>query len=301
MRQIDDRAQRPITEQAARLTNGGADEIFGRIELGNRAESAALESRQVEQIADEARQTIGLLFDRLGGAIALHRLTLRQRFDRRERGAQVVRYRGEHDVLQSVGLAQRFGVLGFGHESHAVDSERRIVRDGVEESPLRRIELDDHAVGDGENADHTTLDGQRIENLLNAVDVIRGHTRRSPSEAPISPDARTSDGPACSSARSNAGSSVGVIALAASRVDGPNPRSRSHAMIAHSATLSVDRITSAIRASASSARPALSVSDPSRASDAISTAAPVCLLRFGLRAHEQVVATMAVTRKARAR
>ena len=97
-----------------------------------------------------------------------------------------MRDRGEHDVLQSVRLAQRFGVLGFRHESHAVDGERRVVRDRVEESPLRRVELDDHAVGDGQNADDAPLDGERKENLLNPR-VLRGAPEPSPTELPDAP------------------------------------------------------------------------------------------------------------------
>ena len=51
---------------------------------------------------------------------------------------------------------------------------------------------------------------------------------------------------------------------------------------------SVVRITSAMRASASSARPALNVSEPSRASDATSTARRRGFLGLGLRASQQM-------------
>ena len=66
---------------------------------------------------------------------------MRHRLDRRQRGAQVVRHRREQRVLQAIGLAECHGVFRLSGETHALDTERRIVRDGVEKSPARRIEM----------------------------------------------------------------------------------------------------------------------------------------------------------------
>ena len=57
------------------------------------------------------------------------------------------------------------------------------------------------------------------------------------------------------------------------------------------------RMTSAIRASASSARPALNVSEPSRARTPLHRSS-LCLLGFGLRANQQMRRDTAVNRNA---
>ena len=102
-------------------------------------------------------------------SIALQRLALRERLDRRERRSQIVRHRRQHDVLQPVGLAQRFGVLRLGDESHAVGGEGRVVGDRVEKASLRRVQLDGFLVRDGEQAHGPRLHQQRNEDSLNHV------------------------------------------------------------------------------------------------------------------------------------
>ena len=54
--------------------------------------------------------------------VARRRDVVRQRLDRGERRAQVVRHGGQQRVLELVRLAQRLGVLGLRHQADALDA-----------------------------------------------------------------------------------------------------------------------------------------------------------------------------------
>ena len=83
-------------------------------------ERVRLQPRDVEQIGDQARQVVGLLFDgrqELGAVVvAVRRVGLAQRrdarLDRRERRAEVVRDRAQQGRLQRVGLPSHLGLVG---------------------------------------------------------------------------------------------------------------------------------------------------------------------------------------------
>jgi hypothetical protein len=106
-----------------------------------RDEGARTDPREIEDVADQPVQAVGLLedghqeFTLLGGVV--HGRHVEQardpRLDRRERRPEVVGDRGEHRRAQLVGLGVQLGQAGAGIQPGAVQGDRSLARRRLEQ------------------------------------------------------------------------------------------------------------------------------------------------------------------------
>ena len=113
---------------------------------------------------------------RRGVQIAQH---LRRAEHRGERGLQIVRDRGQQSLPQPVGLGIQTRLVDLLDQVHALDGQRALINQGVEEALLFRRQNRPRLVGvDSDHADDATPGAHRQEQALGARQRIGAATRR---------------------------------------------------------------------------------------------------------------------------
>src|SRR6185437_47782 len=133
---------------------------------------AGFEARHVEEIADEAVETLRLLVNG-GDEIGSRRLAIgsaiaaqagRRAEDRGERRAQIVRDRDEERGTEALGLRLDPRRFDSGREIDALDGDRRLVRQRIEKAAFLGVEW---AIGvvtaDARKPDDAAIGAQRDE------------------------------------------------------------------------------------------------------------------------------------------
>ena len=147
--------------QAGELPDRSADQILDAVDFRRDLKGLRLQPGKIEQVIHQTGEAVRLFADDRRIGVTRPRRRLRERLDRRERRAQVVRQTRQHDVLQLIGLAQCLGVFGGGHEADPLHGERGIVGQRIEEAALRRIERQCFLAADAERADGAAVGHQR--------------------------------------------------------------------------------------------------------------------------------------------
>ena len=154
-------SRRRLAERALNPLHCRRNEIVNRYGFDRELQAAGGQARKVEQVADEAIEAVGLLFDDLGALVAVRLHAVRERLDRGERRAQVVRDRGDEDVLEAIGFLERRDVLHLGFHTAPLHAKRGVERHRVQHSLLRRIQLEPARLREFQCADRRATDAQR--------------------------------------------------------------------------------------------------------------------------------------------
>ena len=125
-------------------TQGGADDVADIVKRVVRLHRAGLDPGHVEQIGDEAVQPLGFVDHRreqLAAVLFRQRLRellqrARRAHDRGERRLQIVRDRGQQRRAQPVGLGRELGPVDIGDKLDALDGDRRLVGQRIEQPLL---------------------------------------------------------------------------------------------------------------------------------------------------------------------
>ena len=174
-----------------------ADDLAEIVERGVGHDRAGFELRHVEQVGDEPVEPFRLLDDRREqiGLLARRRACRRSRFsvsadaeDRGERRLEIVRDRGEQRRAQAVGLDRALGAVHVLDQVDALDGERRLVGQRVEQTALvggqQRARL---VAVDADDADRAAAGAHRQEQALGAGQRVgTAPGRRDRSARPIS-------------------------------------------------------------------------------------------------------------------
>ncbi len=144
--------------------HGGGDQLVHVGALVEDVHRTGLQAAHVEQVLDQAVQSVGFVIDGLEQDVGLvgpegelvREEARRRRFDRRQRGAQVMAHRGQQGRPQLIGPCQRVGLGRLGMESGALQDRRQLGGEGRQNLPVfcgqaRTPEGQNLPIGEGEH------------------------------------------------------------------------------------------------------------------------------------------------------
>ncbi len=169
-----------------------ADDLAEIVQSGVRHDGAGFELGHVEQVGDEAVEPLGLVDDgrqQIGLlAVAERARQIPQRAgrpeNRGERRLEIVRDRGQQRGAQAVGLGRALRPLQVLDQTDALDRERALIDQRIEQAPLIGGEQRSRLVAvDADDADGAAAGSHRQEQTLGA----RQRVRAAPGRAVVLP------------------------------------------------------------------------------------------------------------------